>query len=293
MSAEQEIQDHFGIDPEDVTEEETEETTEEQEPEEETTEADEPEEEKEEPEKPLPKGFMTKEAWVESGKDPDEWVSPEVFRERSQRIKETTELKRRIREKEEDFDNRLKNLNALTQAQLKRQREELLTRRDDLIDVADREGVRKIDKELKDLDGHADLLNEKEEQKQDKPPEVVEWEEENPWCMNVEDPRLPVVQEAFAKAVKSGKTVAYALRQADKAVAEFEASEKPKGKDKKPPLQMADRGNSPGKARNDAPSISWNQLSSEEATMYEEFFEPTGMSKKDFLKTVADQRKGA
>ena len=56
--------------------------------------------------KPAPRGYMSKEAWVESGKDPDEWVSEEVFKERGERIKQTTKLQK-------EFDNQIKNLNLL------------------------------------------------------------------------------------------------------------------------------------------------------------------------------------
>ena len=282
MSEEQEIQEHFDIDPEALAAQEAEEAALAAEAEEEETEG--------EP-KELPKGFMSKEAWVEAGKDPEEWVSPDVFKERTQRIQSESRLKRQLQQEREEFDSRIKNLNLLQQAQLNRQREELVSRRDDLIDVADKEGVRKIDKELKDLDSHADLVADREEQKVAKPPEVVEWEEENPWCMDINDPRTPVAQKAFKEAVESGKTMAGALRAAEKAAVQVKAT--PDGKPKKAPIQMADRGQSAAINGKDSPSLSWSQLKPEEVTMYEEFFEGTGMTKKDYLKTVADERKGA
>lgn len=38
-------------------------------------------------EKEAPSGYMSKEAWTAAGKDPDEWVSEDVFKERTLRIK--------------------------------------------------------------------------------------------------------------------------------------------------------------------------------------------------------------
>jgi hypothetical protein len=162
---------------------------------------------------------MSKEAWVAAGKPEDEWVSPEVFKERTQRIQSESRLKREIREREQEFESRLKNVNLLAQAQLERQRRELLSQRDDMIDVADKEGVKRIDKELVDLEKQQKLVAEEERPAIQKPPEVLEWESENQWCMDINDPRTPIAQQAFKEAVQSGKTIAGALRAADKAVA--------------------------------------------------------------------------
>lgn len=243
------------------------------------------------PEPEAPKGFISKEAWIESGKPAEDWVSPEVFKERTLRIQSESRLKRELKQREEDFDNRLKNLNAYSQAQLKRQREELLSKRDEYIEVADKAGVKKIDKELEDLNAHADLVKDEPKQQIQKPPEVVEWEEENAWCMDLNDPRLPIAQKAYTDAIAAKKTIAGALRAADKAVAAYKPEGKEAGKTAKTPIQMSDTSRSIG--RNDSPTLSWKDLKADEVTMFEEFFESTGMSKKDYLKTVADNRRGA
>lgn len=246
-------------------------------------------------EKEAPSGYMSKEAWTAAGKDPEEWVSEDVFKERTLRIKNEQRLKRQLAETKEDFDNRLKNLNLLSKAQLDRQREELLARRDDAIDVADKNAVKRIDKEIEAIDKQSDLVADKKVV-QSKPPEIAEWEEENPWIFDENDPRVKIANDAAAEALKQNKTLAAALRAADKAVIaymkESDEPEKPNVEyKKKPPVSMADTSRSVSSG--EGATLSWGQLTGEEANIYEEFFAHTAMTKKDYLKTVADQRRGA
>lgn len=238
----------------------------------------------------LPSGYMTKEAWVEAGKDPEEWVSPEVFKERTQRIKETSRLKREMAEKEREFENRIKNHSLLAKAQLQREIEKLQVVRDEAIDLSDRDGVKLADKKIKELDKEMALIEEKELVQPAKPLEVTEWEEENPWINDPDDPRTPVAQEVFKKTLESGKTIAYALRAAEKAVTNTRAEEKEIRK--KPAVSMAD---SPRGAvfKNDSPSISWNHLTREEVEVYDSLFAHTKMTKTDYLKAVADERRSS
>lgn len=241
-----------------------------------------------EPKSDLPSGYMTKDAWVEAGKDPDEWVSPEVFKERTQRIKETSRLKREMAEKEREFENRIKNHSLLAKAQLQREIEKLQAVRDEAIDLSDRDGVRMADKKIKELDKEMSLIEEEKLAQPAKPIEVVEWEEDNPWINDPDDPRTPVAQKVFKQTLESGKTIAYALRAAEKAINSQEEREIRK----KPAVSMADspRG---VVSKSDSPSIAWSHLSREEAEIYDTLFIHTGMTKKDYLKAVSDERRGS
>jgi hypothetical protein len=241
-----------------------------------------------EPKSDLPSGYMTKDAWVEAGKDPDEWVSPEVFKERTQRIKETSRLKREMAEKEREFENRIKNHSLLAKAQLQREIEKLQAARDEAIDLSDRDGVRMADKKIKELDKEMSLIEEEKLAQPAKPIEVVEWEEDNPWINDPDDPRTPVAQKVFKQTLESGKTIAYALRAAEKAINSQEEREIRK----KPAVSMADspRGTV---SKSDSPSIAWSHLSREEAEIYDTLFIHTGMTKKDYLKAVSDERRGS
>lgn len=246
-------------------------------------------EETKQEDKTAPSGYMSKDAWVESGKDPELWVSEDVFKERTLRIKNEQRLKRELAEKDKEFESRLKNVNLLQQAQLARQRAELIERRDEAIDVADKNAVKKLDKEIADLDKEAELVADKPAAAIVKPPEVDEWEEENPWINDVDDERTPVAQKAFAEAQKLGKTVAYCLRAAEKAVREMKTEEKSTEIKKKPAVSMADSSRSSA-GGGDSLTLSWNQLTSEEKALHDELF--SHKTQKEYLKIVADARTG-
>lgn len=221
-------------------------------------------------EKPAPRGYMSKEAWVEAGRDPEDWVSPEVFKERGERIKMKAE-----------YDNRFKNLSMYYQKQMELQRNDLLARRDEAIDTADKAAVKKIDKELKELDEIEQLNKVEDAPAIVKPPEVVEWEEENPWCNDPSDPRLALAQRVYKAAVNSGKTPATALRMVDKELAAkfIDTSRKP--------AQIAE-GSRQSSGKHDDGKPSMATLTSEERKIWEAgIFE----SKDDFLKAVQDDRK--
>lgn len=224
-----------------------------------------------------PRGYMTKEAWTASGKDPHDWVSEDVFKERGERIKQTTALKR-------EFDNQIKNLSLLHQVQLKNQRDELLSKRDDAIDVADKAAVRAIDKQIKDLDDIEKLNTPAASPANAKPPEITEWESENPWCTNQSDPKTILANRVFSAALAEGKTNAGALRAVDREIA-AKFSEKSAS-----PRQIAEGSRSAGGNRNSAESVTMKTLSRDEQKAWD-----SGLfsDEKAFLKAVANDRKGA
>lgn len=241
-------------------------------------------------EKPIIAGYMSKEAWIESGKDAKDWQSPELFAESVKRVKETSRLKRELADARKEFDSRLKDSNLLWQGQLSRQRAELMERRDDAVGVADLSTVKKLDKQIADLDNEAELVKESPKQSIDQPPEIAEWEEENPWVNDVSDPRVPVAQKAFKESIDAGKTYAYALRQADKAVSALKPQSKQEQEiRKKPAVSMSDSSRA-ATTSGDSVTLSWNQLSGEEKTLHEELF--SHKTQKEYLKIVADARTG-
>lgn len=221
-----------------------------------------------------PRGYMSKEAWIAAGKDPDKYVSKEVYIERGERIKMRQQL-------EKDFDNRIKNLNLLHQAQIKTMREDLLAKRDEAIDTADKAAVKGYDKQLKELDDMEDLVKDQQQPSQvQKPPEVVEWEQENPWIFNADDPRVALANRIYTKAIEEGKTVAGALRAVDK-----EIDQKFIDKSKKP-AQIAESSRPTGGS--DKQRITMSSLTAEEKKIWD-----AGIftSEKSFLKAVEDDRK--
>jgi len=225
--------------------------------------------------KPAPRGYMSKEAWIEAGKDPNDWVSPEVFKERGERIKMKMDLQR-------DFDNRIRNLNLLHQKQLEVQRQDILSKRDEAIDTADKDAVKRFDKQLKELDDLENLSKSDEQNVVVKPPEVEEWERDNPWCNDPSDPRLPLAQRTYAAAINAGKSPTLALIAVEKALADKFIDPKRK------PAQIAEgsRGGSGGK--NDSAKVTMSNLTEMERKVWESgIFD----NQKEFLKAVEDDRK--
>ena len=253
------------------------------------------EEESPEPEidhkEPAPKLHISKDDWVKQGRDPELWVPPEVFKERTQRINETSKLKQenqRLRAEREEDNRRLTNVAFLQQQQITRLRADLESRRDDAIDVGDRTAVKAFDRQLRDLDTEESLIKEPIQQQSNIPPEVQEWNEENAW-LTADHPLKSVANDVFIKAMNDGKTIAGALRLVDKELA--------KHKDEPVQKKVASRSmvDSPSRgavSRSDSAGLRMSDCTREERDMFNEFYKPSGISEKEFLKSVSESRKG-
>lgn len=238
---------------------------------------DEQEESNESTEKPASKGYMDKDAWIAAGKDPDEWVSPEVFKERGIRIEETSKLRKQLSQIQQEADSRIANLNKLHRIQLEQAHNKLLLDRDNAIEIADKSEVRRLDKEIE----HNKTLQQELADTPQKPPAVAEWESENPWIYDPEDPRTAPAIAAFTEAMQSGKTEAMCIIAAERAASKVQVQPPVV---KRTPTSTADapkaRQVSGGKIQ-----LTMKDISSEERQM-RSFFS----SEAEFLKAVADSR---
>ena len=241
---------------------------------------------------------LTREEWVEQGRDPEKWRSEEVFKEVTQRIKETGRLNQKLQQERlarEEDNRRLTNVAFLQQQQITRLRADLESRRDDAIDVGDRTAVKAFDKQLRDLDTEESLIKEPQKQQLNIPPEVQEWNEENEW-LTADHPLKPIANDVFAKAIEQGKTIAGALRLVDKELSkhiELDPVERAVTSAKK----VASRSivDSPSRAavsRSDSAGLRMSDCTREEREMFNEFYKPSGVSEKEFLKSLAKAREG-
>lgn len=233
--------------------------------------------EAQEVEKPVSKGYMDKDAWIAAGKDPDEWVSPEVFKERGIRIEETSKLRKQLSQIQQEADARIANLNKLHRIQLEQERNKLLLDRDNAIETADKAEVKRLDQALEQ---NRELQKELSEAPQ-KPAEVVEWESENKWIFDEDDPRREPARLAFAEAQKAGKTIAGCIVAATLAASKIQVTE-PNIKRTAMPSSDTPKARqvSGGKIQ-----LSMKDITSEERQM-RSFFS----SEAEFLKAVADSR---
>lgn len=229
----------------------------------------------------LPKGYKTKEELIAEGKDPKGWLPPEAFAERKERFKMESKYRKEMEALKSDIDQ----LNQFHKVQLERQRNELIAKKEDAILVADVKGVKEADKQIAELDKQI----KQEVAAPQKTQEEIEWEDENPWIFDENDPRTPIAIDAYRKALSEGKTIATSLRSIDNAIKKIE----PPKIERKQAHGVADSSkNNVHKKGSDAPSVSWSSLSSQDEAIYYDVYEPQGTSKSDFLKIVANSRRG-
>ena len=240
-------------------------------------------EQQEAPKTGADKMFIDKETWVKQGRDPELWVSPEVFRERTERIK----LKSQMNQQEREFNRRLELNNRMHQIQLDRQRQELESRKENAILEADTKEVKRIDKELRDIDALEQTIKPPPVAQSGIPPEVIEWNAENQW-LTEDHPLRGQINETYANAIAEGKTIAGALRAVDKLAAQLLKSEPAQ---KKQPRAIVDspKGGAVVKSQS---NLSWESLSSQDKSIYDELYADAGVSKKEYLQSVADSKKG-
>ena len=256
----------------------------------------EPEEDQEvEPEQPeAPKSgadkmFIDKDAWIKQGRDPELWVSPDVFRERTERIK----LKSQMNQQEREFNRRLELNNRMHQVQLDRQRQDLESRKENAILEADPKEVKRIDKELRDIDALEQTIKPAPVAQANVDPAIAEWNADNDWLVQGSKEQI-LIQEEFVRNVNEGKTVATALRRVDDFIKRNNLkpqSQTSEPAQKKTPRSMVDnpKGGSTVKSQS---NLSWESLSSQEKSIYDELYADAGVSKKEYLQSVADSKKG-
>lgn len=255
-------------------------------PDSEDPEIEEQEDEPEQPEAPkssADKMFIDKETWIKQGRDPELWVSPEVFRERTERIK----LKSQLNQQQREFERRLELNNRMHQIQLDRQRQELEARKENAILEADTKEVKRIDKELRDIDELEQSIKPVPVAPSNIPPEVIEWNAENQW-LTADHPLRGPINEAYSNAIAEGKTIAGALRAVDKLAAQLLKSDPVQ---KKQPRAIVDSPKG-GVVVKSQSNLSWDSLSSQEKAIYDELYADAGVSKKEYLQSVADSKKG-
>ena len=232
---------------------------------------------------PADKIYIDKETWIKQGRDPDKWISPEWFRDRTEKI----QLKSMIAQQQKEFDRRLELNNRMHQVQLDRQRQDLESRKENAILEADSKEVKRIDKELRDIDALEQTIKPAPVEQTGIPPEVIEWNAENQW-LTADHPLRGQINETYSNAIAEGKTIAGALRAVDKLAAQLLKSDPVQ---KKQPRAIVDspKGGAVVKSQS---NLSWESLSSQEKSIYDELYADAGVSKKEYLQSVSDSKKG-
>lgn len=236
-----------------------------------------------------PKGHISKEAWIEKGRDADEWRSPEVFAERGRSIKVEQGLRTELSNLKNDFAQQISGLNTLHKVQLNSKILELTAKRDAAIDEADTPAANAFQNEL-DQTKKASEYAETVPAQQDKDPAIVAWESDNPWSADYKSPKTAYAQSRWNEyRVRPGITVDQALSLVDVDV----AREFPVVNSRRKNAPAAEGSSGPGgKSRGSNQTPTMSDLTSEEARIWK-LSGSMWKTEKDFLKSVANDRKGA
>lgn len=285
------------VEPQEEPQEESEELLEEEQPEEEIEIEEEPEEEPQaspEEEKARSDGWVSKQEWVDQGKDSDDWVSSKKFNERGSMIGQIKALQKQSTENEKAFNDRLERVNKFHQTQLKSTIAELNVKKREAIEQADVDQVAEIDAQLNEISIDDQDVKPTKQDDESKPSgawsddelQTMEtWNASNDWIDDDSDPRSFFAKGKFGNYVNSGKSVTEAIALIDKDV--MKAFPKTNPERNRAPTQERNRS-TPGQRA--AKTLKWSDLSNDEVKMYNGMPNAFG-SKKEFLQTVSDIRK--
>lgn len=239
---------------------------------------DEPEDKPKKKDEPEIKGYMSKEAWIASGKNPDDWRDPVEFKVRGVEIKLRKE-----------FEERLKHNNFLHQQRLETELRKAKAERREAISIADHAAVDALDNEIDAIRLQQEEIKRSEVPVvQDKDPLVADWEASNPWIFNADDPKARYANAVCSDALGKGKTMAEALLLVDELV------ERKFGAPKKQTAPMVEGSRTAGGKPSAGSGMSWSDLSEQDKNIFNQVWPKSGDINKDkraFLKALQDEKK--
>ena len=217
-------------------------------------------------------GWRPKEEWDGPA---EEWRSAEVFNERGEWITRHKEQEKRITSIEEKFNVRMDNANKLHQQQIELQRAELVRKRDDAIDLADREAANGYQDDIDSLNVQPETNNDQAK--------LDSWNASNQWVLG-DTPKAEYAKARFGRYSAQGLGVDAAIAQLEADVAR-EFPEVNPARDKQP---SSEGGSGPGKKRA-VRKLSMADITSEERKYYHSM-PGAWASEADFLQAVQDTR---
>ena len=211
--------------------------------------------------------------------EPDEWRSAEVFNERGEWIDKHKAQTKRMDEMENKFSSRLDNQRKMMDAQYETQKKELIRKRDDAIDDADRETANKFQDEIdsiKKIDEPASTVNNQAEV-------LDSWNTSNPWILQ-NNPKAAYGKQQFSAYQNQGMG-------AQQAIAAMESDVRREFPDinlqrQNAPLQ---EGGTPPGGKPKPRKLTMGDLNSDELKYYRSM-PGAWKNDADFLQTVQDVR---
>lgn len=227
-------------------------------------------------------GWTDLEAWEAKGGHRDDWVSAKKFNDTGDMIGKIRHLERRLDDREKDFGARLDQQSQLHKAQMKVTLADLEAKRDDAIDLADRDKANAIQGQIDEV--RATSVDVEPEATASNDQTVLDdWNATNTWITDEDSPKAAYALMRFNSHLQSGKGSLQAIEQM-----ESEVSRKfPDKNDRRENAPSVEGGRSkPG--RKASVKLSWDQLKPEELKWFNAI---SWESKEVFLQTVEDERK--
>ncbi len=220
-------------------------------------------------------GWKPEDEHTEGENRPETFVSYELFNERGKWIDRHKAQERRISEMEEGFEKRISNANKLHNQQLDFQKAELVRKRDEAIDDADREAANRYQA---DIDKIVPV--------QDEPPvnrTLEQWNTDNAWIMD-DTPKAVYAKYRFGNYGAQGLSITEAITRMESDVSrEFPASNPNRSN-----TPSSEGGTKPG-GKSSSRDLSWGDLTHDEERQYNAM-PGAWTTKKDFLTAVKDVR---
>ena len=189
------------------------------------------------------------------------------------------DMNKRMDDMERDFDSRMNNANKLHEHQMEVQKSELVRKRDEAIDSADRELANQYQDNI-------DSLNKQPEAApvQSRDDNLVQdWNNANPWVMQ-NGPKASYAKDLFGKYTQQGIPITDALANIDRDIAREFPAVNPNRENHPSP----EKGSKPGNKRS-SKKLGMSDLTSDEMKFYRAMPDAWS-SEKDFLQTVQDTR---
>lgn len=230
-------------------------------------------------------GWMPLDDWKAKGKDSDDWVSAKKFNERGQMMDSISSLRKQVDSQANDFGNRIASLTKLHEAQAKQAIANLVDKRDQAVDLADRDAVNKIQGEIDDINA-APVPQAQPPAANEHPDQHLlnEWNTNNPWIREV-TPKSDFAIGSFNRHCAAGRSTAEAITMAEADL----RKEFPPINSRRDNAPSVEGGRSkPG--QRSARKLTWGDLSATEVKLFDNM--PGVFSKDEYLTAVTDDRKG-
>lgn len=219
--------------------------------------------------------------------NPDNWKTPEAYVLYGEMQEEIRAAKAESRRKEAEFEARIANLNKLHEAQTAAAIADLKAKQRQAVEEADSDEYDRLQTQI-DQHEKASVTQTVPVQKD---PEIAAWEARNPWIDEPGNEKAAVAQSLWSVAAsKPGATAKSALDYVDAQLAKLYQDEIPSNPRRDMPTMTEQSKRPQGRQR--GRELTMNDLTSEEREQWTKFGHMMFKDQKEFLKAVADGRKG-